>query len=151
LIAPREVQRVLAWIDEAVQHGARVATGGTAEGNCLLPTVILDAAPTLKVSCQEVFAPVVLINKVASVEEAIDLVNDSRYGLQAGIYTENVHTAFEAAEKLQVGGVIINDTPTFRVDHMPYGGVKESGLGREGVRYAVEEMTECKLVIFNRV
>ncbi|MDA5110678.1 aldehyde dehydrogenase family protein [Brevibacillus thermoruber] len=151
LIAPREVQRVLDWIDEAVQHGARVVTGGTAEGNCLLPTVILEAAPTLKVSCQEVFAPVVLINKVASVEEAIELVNDSRYGLQAGIYTENVHTAFEAAEKLQVGGVIINDTPTFRVDHMPYGGVKESGLGREGVRYAVEEMTESKLVIFHRL
>jgi acyl-CoA reductase-like NAD-dependent aldehyde dehydrogenase len=151
LIAPREVQRVLGWIDEAVQHGARVATGGTAEANCLLPTVLLDAAPTLKVSCEEVFAPVVLINKVASVEEAIELVNHSKYGLQAGIYTENLHTAFEAAEKLQVGGVLINDTPTFRVDHMPYGGVKESGLGREGVRYAVEEMTESKLVIFNRL
>lgn len=150
LITPREVERTLTWIEDAVENGAKVATGGITEGNILYPTVILDAHPSVKVSCQEVFAPIVLINKIKTVDEAIDLVNDSRYGLQAGIYTENVHTAFDAAEKLHVGGVIINDTPTFRVDHMPYGGVKESGLGREGVKYAVEEMTELKLVIFNR-
>ncbi|GAA3331352.1 hypothetical protein GCM10020331_087620 [Ectobacillus funiculus] len=121
-----------------------------AEGNILYPTVILDADPSLKVSCQEVFAPIVLINKVKSVEEAFELVNDSRYGLQAGIYTENVHTALNAAEKLHVGGVMINDIPTFRVDHMPYGGVKESGFGREGLKYAIEEMTELKLIVWNR-
>ena len=96
------------------------------------------------------FQPIVLINKIKTVDEAIALVNDYRYGLQAGIYTENVHTAMGAAEKLHVGGVIINDIPSFRVDNMPYGGVKESGTGREGVKYAVEEMTELKLVIFNR-
>lgn len=150
LISPKDVERSLNWIKEAKQGGAIVATGGKAEGNILSPTVILHADPHLKISCQEVFAPIVLINKVQSVEEAIDLVNDSRYGLQAGIYTDNVHAAMDAAEKLHVGGVMINDIPTFRVDHMPYGGVKESGFGREGVKYAVEEMTEMKLVVINR-
>jgi acyl-CoA reductase-like NAD-dependent aldehyde dehydrogenase len=150
LITPKDVDRALEWIEEAKQGGATVALGGEREGNVLLPTVILDAKPTMKVSCQEVFAPIVLINRVRSIEEAIELVNDSRYGLQAGVYTDNVHVAWEAAEKLHVGGVLINDIPTFRVDHMPYGGVKESGFGREGLRYAIEEMTELKLVIFNR-
>jgi acyl-CoA reductase-like NAD-dependent aldehyde dehydrogenase len=150
LISPDDVKRTIQWIEEAKQGEATVAIGGKAEGNILYPTVILDAESSLKVSCQEVFAPIVLINKVKSVEEAFELVNDSRYGLQAGIYTENVHTALDAAEKLHVGGVMINDIPTFRVDHMPYGGVKESGFGREGLKYAVEEMTELKLVVWNR-
>jgi acyl-CoA reductase-like NAD-dependent aldehyde dehydrogenase len=150
LITAADVTRTLEWIEEAKHHGAIIAVGGTAEDNILMPTVILAGTPSLKVSCQEVFAPIVLINKVKSVAEAIDLVNDSRYGLQAGIYTNNIHTALDASEKLHVGGVMINDIPTFRVDQMPYGGVKESGVGREGVKYAVEEMTEMKLVIFNR-
>lgn len=150
LISSNDVQRTIQWIEEARQGGANIATGGKAEGNILYPTVILDADSSLKVSCQEVFAPIVLINKVKSVEEAFELVNDSRFGLQAGIYTENVNTALNAAEKLHVGGVMINDIPTFRVDHMPYGGVKESGFGREGLKYAVEEMTELKLVVWNR-
>lgn len=149
LISPKDVDRTLEWIDEAKQHGAEIATGGTSEGNLLHPTVLLGVDAQSKVSCQEVFAPIVLINKVKSVEEAIDVVNDSRYGLQAGIYTENVRTAMNATKKLHVGGVLINDIPTFRVDHMPYGGVKESGVGREGIKYAIEEMTELKLVIFN--
>ncbi len=150
LISSQDVKRALDWIEEARQQGAKVATGGKAEGNVLHPTVILDAAPSLKVSCQEVFAPIVVINKVSSVEEAISHVNDSRFGLQAGIYTNDVNVALTAAEQLHVGGVMINDIPTFRVDHMPYGGVKESGMGREGVKYAIEEMTELKLVVFNR-
>ncbi|MDR4948880.1 aldehyde dehydrogenase family protein [Neobacillus cucumis] len=150
LISPTDVKRTLLWIDEAKQAGATIATGGVAEGNIVHPTVILNAAQQLKVSCQEVFAPIVLVNKVKSVDEAIYLVNDSIYGLQAGIYTNDVHTALNATEKLHVGGVIINDVPTFRVDNMPYGGVKESGTGREGLKYAVEEMTEMKLVIWNR-
>lgn len=150
LISPNDVQRTMQWIEEAKQYGAKVAIGAKTEGNILYPTVILDADASLKVSCQEVFAPIVVINKIQSVEEGINRVNDSRYGLQAGIYTENVHTALDAAEKLHVGGVLINDIPTFRVDHMPYGGVKESGTGREGLKYAIEEMTEMKLVIWNR-
>ncbi|MCP1357701.1 aldehyde dehydrogenase family protein [Aneurinibacillus migulanus] len=150
LISPQDVKRALQWIEEAGQAGAKIATGGKAEGNVLYPTVVLEGDASLKVSCQEVFAPLVVINRISSVQEGIDSVNDSRYGLQAGIYTDNVHTALDAAEKLHVGGVMINDIPTFRVDHMPYGGVKESGTGREGIKYAIEEMTELKLVIWNR-
>ncbi|WP_223881917.1 aldehyde dehydrogenase family protein [Niallia endozanthoxylica] len=150
LISPSDVERTLSWIQEAKQSGAAIATGGVREGNIVHPTVILQADPQLKVSCQEVFAPIVLINKVQSVDEAIVFVNDSNYGLQAGIYTNDVHTALNAAEELHVGGVLINDIPTFRVDNMPYGGVKESGTGREGLKYAVEEMTEMKLVVWNR-
>lgn len=149
LIAPREMERTLGWIGEAKQNGAKVALGGTSEGTVLKPTVLLDVEPSAKVSCQEVFAPIVLINKIESVGEAIELVNDSRYGLQAGIFTENIRTAMDATKKLHVGGVLVNDIPTFRVDHMPYGGVKESGVGREGIKYAIDEMTEMKLVIIN--
>ncbi|RXT07268.1 aldehyde dehydrogenase family protein [Ammoniphilus sp. CFH 90114] len=150
LISPKDVERSLDWIEEAKQKGAIVAAGGQRNGNILEPTVLLNVDPQAKVSCQEVFAPIVLINKVASVDEAIRYVNDSRYGLQAGIYTNNVFTALRAAESLEVGGVMVNDIPTFRVDHMPYGGVKESGVGREGLKYAVEEMTEMKLVCLKK-
>lgn len=149
LISRKEVERTLSWIEESKQNGASVVTGGSTEGNILIPTVLLGVDAASKVSCQEVFAPVVSINKVESVEEAIDLVNDSRYGLQAGIYTENIQTAMQASKKLHVGGVLINDIPTFRVDHMPYGGVKDSGVGREGIKYAIKDMTELKLVIIN--
>lgn len=150
LISPKDVERSLQWIEEAKQCGAMVATGGEREGNILQPTVLLQVDPKAKVSCQEVFAPIVLINKVSSIEDAISYVNDSRYGLQAGIYTNQIHTALKAAEDLEVGGVMINDIPTFRVDHMPYGGVKESGVGREGLKYAIEEMTEMKLICFRK-
>lgn len=150
LITQGDVERCLAWIDEARKAGAHVACGGGKEGQILKPTVLLGVQPSLKISCQEVFAPIVMINKIQSIEQAIGRVNDSRYGLQAGIYTNDIYTAFNSIEKLQVGGVLINDIPTFRVDHMPYGGVKESGMGREGLKYAIDEMTELKLVIFNR-
>jgi acyl-CoA reductase-like NAD-dependent aldehyde dehydrogenase len=147
MISPKETERALAWIEEAKQRGARVECGGTTEGRVLLPTVLTGVPADAKVSCQEVFGPVVLINQVDSVQEAIALVNDSRYGLQAGLYTNDLGLALKAADLLHVGGVLINDIPTFRVDHMPYGGVKESGMGREGVKYAMEELTEMKLVI----
>ncbi|MBW5448543.1 aldehyde dehydrogenase family protein [Cohnella sp. CFH 77786] len=150
MISSEEVGRSVEWIEEAVTRGARVACGGKSEGRCLQPTVLLEVDPACKVSCQEAFAPIVLINRIRDAQEGVERVNDSRYGLQAGIYTENLRTALDAAERLRVGGVIVNDIPTFRVDHMPYGGVKESGLGREGVEYAVREMTELKLVVFNR-
>ncbi|TDF91054.1 aldehyde dehydrogenase family protein [Paenibacillus piri] len=150
LISTNDVSRVMDWIEEAEQGGADIVSGGQVEGNILLPTVITNVSASLKVSCEEVFGPIVLINKIGSVEQGIELVNDSRFGLQAGIYTNNIHTAMMAAEKLHVGGVMINDIPTFRVDHMPYGGVKESGTGKEGIKYAVQEMTELKLVVINR-
>ncbi|OLO28103.1 aldehyde dehydrogenase [Alkalihalophilus pseudofirmus] len=149
LISKGDVDRALAWINEAKEQGATVVTGGQAEGNILLPTVIVNASSQLKVSCQEVFAPIVVINSVSSVEQAVEEVNDSRFGLQAGIYTRDIQKAMWVSDHLEVGGVMINDIPTFRVDNMPYGGVKESGTGREGIKYAVQEMTETKLVVVN--
>ncbi len=149
LISQDDTDRALAWIAEAKEQ-ATIRTGGKLTGRILEPTIITDAASSLKVSCQEVFAPVVVINKVGSVEEAIGYVNDSRFGLQAGIYTNHITNAMQAVKELYVGGVIVNDVPTFRVDQMPYGGVKNSGTGREGVKYAVEEMTEMKLVVWNQ-
>ncbi|CAJ1003196.1 MULTISPECIES: aldehyde dehydrogenase family protein [Brevibacillus] len=150
MISPKETERVLEWIEEARQRGARVECGGETDGRVLQPTVLTGVPADAKISCQEVFGPIVLINPVESVAEAIALVNDSRYGLQAGLYTNNLSLALQAADALHVGGVMINDIPTFRVDHMPYGGVKESGMGREGVKYAIEEMTELKLVVVKR-
>ncbi|GGE54037.1 aldehyde dehydrogenase family protein [Priestia taiwanensis] len=149
LISTKDVERSLEWIEEAKSHGAKVVAGGYAEGNMLYPTVLVDVPSQAKVSCQEAFAPIVLINRVSSIEDAIQCVNDSQFGLQAGIYTNNIRTAMNAANELKVGGVMINDIPTYRVDHMPYGGVKESGTGREGVKYAIEEMTEMKLIVIN--
>ncbi|WP_158734767.1 aldehyde dehydrogenase family protein [Alteribacillus sp. YIM 98480] len=149
MISEGDVERALAWIKEAKESGAVVKTGGEREGSIVLPTVLLNAAADQKVSCQEVFAPIVVINPVSSIDEAIGEVNHSRYGLQAGIYTKNIQKAMNTSEQLEVGGVMINDIPTFRVDHMPYGGVKESGTGREGIKYAVKEMTELKLVVVN--
>ncbi|MBD0383247.1 aldehyde dehydrogenase family protein [Paenibacillus sedimenti] len=150
LIGLRDAERSLQWIAESEKLGAVVATGNRRDGNIVHPTVLLYVHPESKISCQEVFAPIVMINKVSTIDEAIRFVNDSRYGLQAGIYTPDLRTAFAAAEALEVGGVMINDIPTFRVDHMPYGGVKESGTGREGVKYAIRELTEMKLVCFKK-
>lgn len=150
LISKNETERAVSWIQEAQQQGAVVLTGGQAQNGILNPTILTNVEPNLKVSCQEVFAPIVIINKIHSVEEAISYVNDSRYGLQAGIYTKNIDHALLASNQLEVGAVMINDIPTFRVDHMPYGGVKESGTGREGIKYAIEEMTEMKLIVWNQ-
>lgn len=150
MINPRETERAVNWIEEAKQNGARVECGGEVVNRMLQPTVLTGVPADAKVSCQEVFGPVVLVNAVESVQEAIGLVNDSRYGLQAGLYTNNLSLALQAADELHVGGVMINDIPTFRVDHMPYGGVKESGMGREGVKYAIEELTELKLVVVKK-
>lgn len=150
LITKEELDRTLSWIEEAKRGQAEILAGGKVQGNILEPTIITNVDSELKVSCQEVFAPIVAVNQVTSVEEAIEQVNDSQFGLQAGIYTNHVKNALYAAKNLQVGGVIINDVPTFRVDQMPYGGVKDSGTGREGIKYAVEDMTELKLVVWNQ-
>lgn len=150
LISKKELERTLSWIEETKKSDAVILAGGQAQNGVLEPTIIVNADHALKVSCQEVFAPIVVVNKVDSVQSAIGLVNDSRFGLQAGIYTNNVQHALYASKNLEVGGVIINDVPTYRVDQMPYGGVKESGTGREGLKYAIEEMTEMKLVVWNQ-
>ena len=149
MISPKELARALTWLDEARNIGATIETGGGAAGNCLEPTILSGVTPDMQVMCSEVFAPIVSVVPFDSFEEALEMADASVYGLQAGVYTNDINKAFQAIRRLDVGGVIINDIPTFRVDHMPYGGNKESGLGREGVRYAMEEMTNIKLVCFN--
>ncbi|CAM3190804.1 aldehyde dehydrogenase family protein [Filibacter tadaridae] len=141
-----ELQRVIGWIKDAENQGAVVQTGGQIVGNGLEPAVLTNVSPDMNVVCAEVFAPIVTIIPYTSLEEGITMVNDSKYGLNAGIYTANLMDAMKAADDIQAGAIIINDIPTFRVDHMPYGGVKMSGYGREGVKYAVEEMTELKMI-----
>ena len=113
------------------------------------PTVIADAPPEAKVNCREIFAPVVTVTPYQTFEEALAMVNDSDFGLQAGVFTNDLRRVWRAFEELEVGGVVVNDVSTWRVDHMPYGGVKQSGFGREGIRYAIEEMTEPRLLVLN--
>jgi acyl-CoA reductase-like NAD-dependent aldehyde dehydrogenase len=143
-------ERILEWIDEARQAGAEILTGGELEGELIRPTVIANAIPELKVSCEEVFGPVVTVNPYETLDEALALANGTKYGLQAGIFTTNLDNALRAAEELEFGGVTINEAPTFRADQMPYGGVKDSGNTREGPAYAVRELTEQHVVIVNR-
>jgi len=146
LITEKEAVRVEQWIEEAIAAGAQLLTGGRRTGATVSPAILAEAGEQLRVCCQEVFGPVVVVNRYRMLEEAIERVNNSVYGLQAGVFTRDLERAFRAARRLEVGGVIINDVPTFRADHMPYGGVKQSGTGREGPKYAIEEMTELKLI-----
>jgi acyl-CoA reductase-like NAD-dependent aldehyde dehydrogenase len=142
-------ERILEWLEEAKSGGAEILTGGELEGELLRPTVVANAAPDLKVSCEEVFGPVVTVNAYGTLDEAIELANGTRYGLQGGIFTSSLDSAFEAARRLEFGGVTVNEAPTFRADQMPYGGVKDSGNTREGPAYAVREFTEPRLVVLN--
>jgi acyl-CoA reductase-like NAD-dependent aldehyde dehydrogenase len=151
MIDEGEADRVDAWIREAVSAGGRVLTGGRRLGGALYaPTVLTDVPATARVCAAEVFAPLVGIYPFARFDEALGEVNRSTFGLQAGVFTSNLEHAFRAFDELEVGGVIVNDVPTWRIDQMPYGGVKDSGLGREGPRYTIEEMTELKLLVINR-
>lgn len=138
--------RVRAWVREALDGGATLAAGGLGEGNLMPPTVLENVHREMKVWNQEIFGPVVTLTPCRDFAQALEMANDSSYGLQAGVFTNNLNHAWQAFETLEVGGVIINDGPVFRVDSMPYGGVKDSGLGREGVRYALEELTELRLL-----
>jgi len=146
LITEDDARRVENWIQEALAAGARLLCGGA----CVEATYLADVDPRQKVSCVEVFGPVATVQPFERFEDAVRIANDSEYGLQCGVFTPNLNHAFYAYEHLEVGGVIINDVPSLRVDNMPYGGVKASGLGREGVRYAIEEMTERKVLVLNR-
>jgi glyceraldehyde-3-phosphate dehydrogenase (NADP+) len=139
------------WVEEALEDGARLVCGGKREGAMFEPTILENVKPELRISCQEAFAPVVVASPYEDFDLALRSVNDSIYGLQAGVFTNDLKKAFQAYESLDVGGVICNDIPTFRIDHMPYGGVKESGFGREGLKYAIEEMTELKLLAMNLI
>jgi acyl-CoA reductase-like NAD-dependent aldehyde dehydrogenase len=140
--------RILEWIEEARSGGAEILTGGELDGELIRPTVIASPDADLQVSCEEVFGPVVTVNPYDSLDDALRLANGTRYGLQAGIFTENVRTALRAAEELEFGGVTVNEAPTFRADQMPYGGVKDSGNTREGPAYSVRELTEERVVVF---
>jgi glyceraldehyde-3-phosphate dehydrogenase (NADP+) len=142
--------RTQRWVREAVDQGARVLVGGHADGNWFPPTVIVDADPGSQVCSEEAFAPLVVAFPFGDFEDALAQINASRFGLQAGVFTGDLAHAWRAFEALEVGGVIVNDVPTYRVDHMPYGGVKDSGLGREGLRWAIEDMTELRLMVVAR-
>ena len=139
---------MLEWIEEARAAGAEVLTGGTLDGELLAPTVIADAPADAKVSCEEVFGPLCTVAPYDTLDEAVALANGTRYGLQAGVFVGDVQAALRAAQTLEFGGVTINEAPTFRADQMPYGGVKDSGNTREGPAFAVREMTEERVVVF---
>lgn len=151
MIAEQEARRVETWVQEAIEGGARVLAGGERQGAFHQPTLLENVDHAAKVSCREVFGPVSTIEPFERFDAALRLVNDSAFGLQAGVFTRDIHRAFRAFDELDVGGVVINDIPSTRVDSMPYGGVKESGLGREGVRYAIEDMTEIRVMVLSRV
>ncbi|MBS1831901.1 MAG: aldehyde dehydrogenase family protein [Acidobacteria bacterium] len=148
LISEDAAKRVESWIQDSVSKGARLVTGGTREFATIPPTVLEHVPDRAKTMSNEIFGPVVNVNTYKDTEEAIAKVNDTPYGLQAAVFTKDFEKAFRMARKLQVGGVILNDTPSFRADLMPYGGIKESGLGREGPRYAIEEMTDTKVIVW---
>jgi acyl-CoA reductase-like NAD-dependent aldehyde dehydrogenase len=149
LIRESDAVRASDWIQEAVRSGARLLCGGQRRGPVLEPTVLTGTRPEMKVNCQEIFAPVVTVEPYDDFNQALKQINNSPYGLQAGLFTRDAKLIFNAYEELEVGGLIAGDVPAFRIDHMPYGGVKDSGLGREGLRYAIEEMTEPKLLVMN--
>ncbi len=146
LITADEAQRVVSWVGEAIEAGARLVAGGGRQGATVQPAVLADVPPQARIFAQEAFGPVAGINRFRNLDEAIAAVNDSPYGLQASIFTRDIEKAFRAARRVRVGGFLINDVPQLRVDQMPYGGVKLSGTGREGPRFAIEEMTEIKLI-----
>jgi acyl-CoA reductase-like NAD-dependent aldehyde dehydrogenase len=148
LIAESERDRILGWIEEARTAGAEVLTGGTREGELIRPAVLAKAPPEAKVSCEEVFGPLCTVTAYETLNEAIALANGTRFGLQAGIFTRDTKASLRAARELEFGGVTVNEAPTFRADQMPYGGVKESGNTREGPAYAIREMTEERVVVF---
>ena len=151
VIQKSEVGRIDSWVKEAVSQGATVLTGGRAEEPFFYPTLIGDVQPDMKVCREEIFGPVVTISPYQTFDDAIATVNDSRFGLQAGVFTNDINRAFQAHRDIEVGGVIVNDVSAFRADQMPYGGSKDSGFGREGLRFAMEEMTEPRIMVLSHV
>jgi len=142
-------ERAEAWIQEAVTQGAKLLAGGRRDGRIIEPAILADTRPEMLVNCREVFATLVTVSAYDRFEDALALVNQTNFGLHAGVFTQDNARIFEAFETLEVGGVIVNDVPTYRIDHMPYGGAKDSGFGREGIRYAIEEMTEPRIMVLN--
>jgi acyl-CoA reductase-like NAD-dependent aldehyde dehydrogenase len=150
MISEKEASRLDSWIQSAVAHGARLLCGGKREGTMLEATLLENVPKNEDVVCKEAFGPVAVLSRFTDFEAALDEVNDSVFGLQAGVFTRDIYKAHRAWDKLEVGGVVIGDVPSWRVDHMPYGGVKDSGLGREGIRWAMEDMTEIRLLVLRK-
>ena len=149
MISENEAKRIESWVKEAVEGGARILAGGKRNGAIYYPTVLTDVKPEMKVSCMEAFAPIVTVERYRNIDDAIAWVDNSIYGLQAGIFTRDISSIMKAFEEIEVGGIVANDVPTYRIEHMPYGGLKNSGIGKEGPRYAIEDMTEVKILILN--
>jgi acyl-CoA reductase-like NAD-dependent aldehyde dehydrogenase len=146
MIDSKEVDRIEGWVHEAQESGAKVLTGGKREGTVYFPTVLTGVQDDMKVVAEEAFAPVASVISSDDFESALQQANDTKFGLQVGVFTKDVERVFKAVKRLNFGGVIVNDTPNFRADHMPYGGNRQSGLGREGVRFAMEDMTNIQMV-----
>jgi acyl-CoA reductase-like NAD-dependent aldehyde dehydrogenase len=149
MIDEQAAEKSHAWVMDAVDAGARIALGGKREGTMFHPTVLTDTSPEMRVDCEEIFGPVITVSAYDDFDEAIQRANATDFGLQSGVFTQNVNRVMKVFESVEVGGLQVNDVSTFRVDQMPYGGVKGSGIGREGPRYAIEEMTEMKLMVLN--
>ena len=149
MVREKDAIRVEEWVKEAVATGARLVVGGQRQGAIYAPTIVAEVKPEMRISCDELFGPAVAVTPFNDVDEAIALANDTIYGLSAGIFTENLEWAMKFAREVQSGNLHINWGPQWRADLMPYGGLKESGFGKEGPRYAVEEMTELKMVVFH--
>lgn len=149
MITLRDAERAEAWVKEAVEQGATVLQGGSRDGSMFPPTIMTETTSDMKVNCEEIFAPVVTLMPYKDWDDAVAIINDSPYGLQAGVFTNDMKRIMDAWDRIDVGGVHVNSVSTFRVDHMPYGGIKESGFGREGVKYAMEDMTEIRLMVLN--
>jgi len=150
MVRESDAQRVESWINEAVGAGARLIEGGGRNGAVLAPSILADVHPDMKISREELFGPAVGVTPIEGIDEAIKYANDTRYGLSAAIFTENIDNALKFALEVESGNININGGTQFRADMMPYGGLKDSGMGKEGPRYAVEEMTELKMVIVHR-
>jgi acyl-CoA reductase-like NAD-dependent aldehyde dehydrogenase len=147
MISENDAERIERAIHDALRRGARLLTGGRRDGNMIEPAVLENVPLDAEASCEEIFGPVTTLAPFSSFEQAIELINSSRYGLQAGVFTNDVRRIQQAWDELEVGGVMINEVPSFRVDNMPYGGTKDSGMGREGIRWAIESMTEVRLMV----
>jgi acyl-CoA reductase-like NAD-dependent aldehyde dehydrogenase len=147
MIAESEAKRLETWINDAVGKGAKLLCGGERDGAMLQAAILEDVPTDCDINSEEAFGPVSIISRFSHFDDALKEVDNSQFGLQAGIFTRDIYKAHQAWDQLEVGGVVIGDVPSWRVDNMPYGGVKESGLGREGIRYAIEDMTEIRLMV----
>jgi acyl-CoA reductase-like NAD-dependent aldehyde dehydrogenase len=151
MIDQDNAERIELWVNEAVAKGANILIGGNRDKNYYPPTILTNVNQKIPIACSEAFGPILIINSYTNFNDAIKGVNNTDFGLQAGVFTNNMNKALGAFNQLDVGGVVINDIPTFRVDNMPYGGVKDSGFGREGIKYSLREMTEIKLLVYNHL